>query len=137
MAVACNATAKTKSAAKKRKEIMGKYPRFGSQRKHKQLITNEKCDCCDGPRYGWVDVQFGYMRGSDDERYFVCENHFKMAWKNLKQFLNDAEGCLQLRMLEKAAQRQAVSQQTTSPRAAIAPQTENGNGATAPVLRDE
>jgi hypothetical protein len=75
----------------RRKENMARYPRFGSQKKYKQLITNEKCDCCDGPRYGWVDVQFGWMRGTDDERYYVCETHYKMAYHNLKQFLNDAE----------------------------------------------
>jgi len=65
--------------------MSNKYPRFQSAKKH--LNRKEQCDACTSQQEFIVWVEFGYMRGTDDEDYQACSRHKKIASKSINQFL--------------------------------------------------
>lgn len=56
--------------------MSGKYPRRGSEGKYKPP-QNRQCGHigCTNRATGWREIQFGYMRGSDDASVDVCDDH--------------------------------------------------------------
>lgn len=71
-----------------------RYPRLGNTRTggyRNNPRFNETCACCDKKAIGFAEIQFGWMRGSDDERYWACGRHIDMAEKNLDGFLTAAD----------------------------------------------
>lgn len=67
---------------------MSRYPRFGKVvKKYRISPAGVTCSVCLKPRVYRIEIQFGWFRGSDDEVYFCCEEHYGMARRETSEFV--------------------------------------------------
>lgn len=77
------------------------YPRFGGiVRRYRRTEPTLHCSACDNLATTKIEIQFGYMRGSDDEVYFVCADHFNLAMSRTLAFLEQCEAKLKRKSRE-------------------------------------
>lgn len=66
--------------------MAAKYPRLGYNRK-KSNAGKPRCEACYESATRRLEIQFGYMRGTDDENYEACDSHAKLAETDIDAFL--------------------------------------------------